>query len=344
MANGTKICLILYNILFDGPDPNAEGFDSQADSRADVGDIRKLLREKGFETRTLGLRQINSKIIAKIEEINPDFIFNLCESLNGRSQAEMYVAGVLELLKIPYTGSPPLALGLGLNKMKTKQILYSKGLPTPKFVIAMPDEPFSLNALTPPYIVKPVREDGSAGISKDSVVNDLDLAMEKVVYIHQTLNQPAMIEEFIDGREFNVTVLDGEKEKLVAINEIDFSKLPKGEIRILSYESKWNPKSPLYTGTPLICPAEVESHLKAKIEKVAINVFKEIGCRDYARVDIRVSDKGRIYVLEVNPNPDIGIDSELSKSLLALGISCADWVERVANFALKRGSKEMFSR
>lgn len=334
-----KICLIVYNYVSNGLDPDAEGKETGADFRTDVKDIRKALKERGCEVKTLGLGRISSKMIGKIEDANPDFIFNLCEGLRDRSQTEMYVAGVFELLKIPYTGSPPLALGLGLNKMKTKQIFYSKGIPTPKFVVALPNEPFSLNSLTPPYIVKPVREDGSAGISIDSVVNEPDLAMEKVNYIHQTRSQPALIEEFIDGREFSVAVLGDEGEKVVVIGEVDFSQLPKGAVRILSYEAKWNLKSPLYIGTPITYPTDVGPHLKAKVDKIAVSVFDAIGCRDYARIDMRISDRGRIYVLEINPNPDISVDSGMGKAAKAIGMEYLDLIEKISGLALARAKK-----
>ncbi|MDI6821132.1 MAG: ATP-grasp domain-containing protein [Patescibacteria group bacterium] len=337
--NNNKICLILYNVLLDDVEPDDS--DSVAMERTEIGAVRKSLKELGYEVRTLGLRRITAKVISQIEEIDPDFIFNLCESLYKRSKAEMYIAGLFELLRIPYTGSPPLALGLALNKKKANQILKSIGIPVPPSVVALPGEDLNFGDLTPPFIVKPLCEDGSAGITSKSVVESYEAVKRLIRDIHENYCQPAIIEEFIDGRELIISLLEEEGvSRVLAVSEIDFSDLPKNEPKIVSYDAKWNKKSPLYHGTKLICPAEIDNVLKNRIEKIAIKVFKEIGCRDYARVDMRISENRRPYVVEVNTNPDIAPESGFENAAIAAGMTYIDFISAIVKNTLKRNSRK----
>ncbi len=338
MTNGEqKICLIVYDVLSDKfiPDDPEPDF-NLAETRADVPAIRKVLKEGGYNVKTLGLRRINSKVISHIESVNPDVIFNLCESLYGESRHEMYVAGLFELLKIPYTGSPPFALGLALNKRKSKQILRSAGLPVPSSVMAISGQSFSLSDLEAPYIIKPVREDASAGISSKSVVNTKEEVEERVKFIHENYRQPALIEEFIPGREINVSVLGGNESKILAIGEIDFSKMPKDEPNIVSYKAKWNPKSAVYVATEPICPAKLDDEIKTKIEKAALKAYVEIGCRDYARIDMRLKEDGKFYILEVNTNPDISPDSGFNRAANVFGMNYGQMICEIVSYALQR--------
>jgi len=347
-----KTILIIYDILSDKPapdDPNAEY--TLADSRSEITAVHDALKEGGYNVKMLGLKRINSKVIAKIEEIDPDAIFNLCESLYDNAKQEMYVAGLYELLKIPYTGSPPFALGLALNKRKTKQILRAAGLPTAASIVVIQGESFSLSNLDAPYIVKPVREDASTGISGKSVINTKEEAVERVKFIHETYHQPALIEEFIAGREINVSIMGPSYDKsaenahiepkVLAVGEVDFSKMPKEEPNIVSYQAKWDPKSPLYEATEPRYPATLDPEIKAKIEKVALRAYQEIGCRDYARVDGRLREDGKFFILEINTNPDISPEAGLDRAAHVAGMTYNQWMCEVASYALARASKKV---
>lgn len=330
--------MIVYDAMDARPTPDDPNSDfALAEARSDIEAIKNALREGGFSVKTMGLRRINAKAIAKIEEIDPDVIFNLCESLYGESRQEMYTAGLFELLKIPYTGSPPFALGLALNKRKSKQILRAAGLPVPSSVLAIPAQSFSLSDLEAPYIIKPVREDASAGISSKSVVKTKEEVDERIKFIHENYRQPALIEEFIPGREINASIMVGPAEpRVLAIGEIDFSKMPKGEPNIVSYRAKWDPKSPLFGGTEPIYPAKIEGELKAKIGRAAVKAYLEIGCRDYARIDMRLRDDGKFYILEVNANPDISPDSGFDRAAKVAGMTYTQWICEIVQDALQR--------
>lgn len=342
MAVGNKTCLIVYDALSDKPTPDdPESTYTVAETRTEVEAVRNALKEGGFVVKTLSLRRVNSKVVNQIEEINPDLIFNLCESLYDESRHEMYVAGLFELLKIPYTGSPPLALGIALNKRKAKQVLRAAGLPVPSSVVAIPGEEISLSGLEPPYIIKPIREDGSTGISSKSVVERKEEVEERIKFIHENYKQPALVEEFIDGREINVSILGNLEPRVLAIGEIDFSKMPKGEPKIVSYQAKWDPKSPLYSATEPVYPAKIEPNLESKIKKIAFRAYREIGCRDYGRIDLRVAKDDKVYILEVNTNPDISVEAGINRAAQVAGMTYSQLINEIAKMALERGVRKI---
>lgn len=338
MKTEGKTCLILYNAANGKPpeESTKDDFDSSLNEREDVKTIRNSLKEIGFNVRTIAFRRITSKVAALFEEIKPDLVFNLCETLYNhphKALTEMYVAGWLELLKCPYTGSPPMALGVSLNKVRCKQILKASGLPVPPSVAVPVGEKPDLESITPPFIVKPVREDGSFGITKDSVAKTAQEAEERVKFIHEKYLQPALVEEFLEGKEFTVVVA-GNPPKALGIGEIDFKNIPSGDPKIRSYEVKWDKKGPLAEAR---FPAEIETALKNRLEKIALKSFQTLGCRDYARVDIRVSENRRPYILEVNPNPDLSPDGEFGSAAKASGITYTELIKTIAENALSRG-------
>lgn len=330
-----KTCLILYNTWGSAASTssttNDKSFESTAESRDDVQIIKKLLKDLGINVRVSGIQRINSRIISQIEEIKPDFVFNLCESLYEKSHMEMYVAGLLELLRIPYTGNPPLALGIALNKMKCKQILKSIGIPVPPSVTVPVGERPNIEDLTPPFIVKPIREDGSAGITKDSVVQTQTNVEERVATIHREYNQSALVEEFIEGTELTVAVV-GNPPRVLGIGEMDFSKIPNGEPKIISYKTKWDSASPLAT----VFPAKLNAPLKSRVEKIALKAFQTIGCRDYVRIDMRVSENRRVYVLEINTNPVVTPESGFEDAAKSSGITYMDFLRELVENTLLR--------
>ena len=335
-SNENTTGLILYDVLLPGKESEEEELDSAAEVRTEVAAVRKTLRELDYKVRTLGLRRITAKIVNQIEEINPDFIFNLCEALYDSNRAEMYLAGLFELLRIPYTGSPPFTLGLAMNKRRTKEVLRSAGIPVPKSIVVGLGEETNLKNLEPPLIIKPLHEDGSAGITSDSVPNKEKDLKDQINYIHKEFNQPALVEEFIEGRELHVSVVGDKNPRVLAVSEIDFSRFPKNEPRILSYEAKWHTKSELYKKSPVICPADIEENLKKRLYRVAIAAFEELGCRDYTRIDTRVDKNNRIFVLEVNANPNIAPEDGFEDAAKVAGMTYVDFIGEIVKNTLKR--------
>jgi len=309
-------------------------FESILNTRSDIKAVKQSLKELGMNVRTLALRKLTSKFTAQLEEIKPDVIFNLCETLYNhkhKALAEMYVAAWLELLKVPYTGAPPLSLVLSLNKMRCKQLCRAAGLPVTPSILVHLGEKVNLEAVTPPFIVKPVREDGSFGITKDSVVKTPKEAEEQIKIIHETYTQAALVEEYIEGREITVTVF-GSPPRVLGMGEIDFSHLPMEEPKIISYSSKWNKDGPL----GMKFPAELETTLKNRLERLSLKAFSTFGCRDYARIDFRISENRRPYLLEINPNPDFSPAEEFGLSAGVANLTYTDLVKEIVVNTLTR--------
>lgn len=329
-----KTCLILYNSWGSAPSSSTnsdKSFESLAETRDDVQIIKKFLKDLGISVRVMGIQRINARVVNQIEEVNPDFVFNLCESLYEKSHMEMYVAGLLELLRIPYTGNPPFALGLALNKLKCKQILKSVGIPVPPSITVPVGEKPNIEDLTPPLIVKPIREDGSAGITKNSVAQTLSDVEQLVAVVHKEYNQSALVEEFIEGVELTVAVV-GNPPRVLGIGEMDFSKIPNGEPKIVSYQTKWDAETPL----DIVFPAKINNTLKNRVEKIAVRAFQAIGCRDYVRIDMRVSENRRVYVLEINTNPVVTPESGFGDAAKSAGISYEDFFRELIENTLSR--------
>ena len=288
-----------------------------------------------MSVETLAINSDLKSAIKKIQNYSPDVIFNFVESVEGNSDYESYVAGIFDLLGIPYTGNSPIALGNCLIKSRTKQILQSHGIRTPKNFFAQIDSiPESSNFfLKYPVILKLAREDASIGISEFSVVHSFDAMKERLEYLFSAFKQEVLIEEYIEGRELNVAILD---DQILPISEIRFDGLPDELPKIVTYEAKWSPGSIYYKHTTPRCPAPLSEPLKQKIEKMAQSAYEALECRDYARVDIRLSQKNVPYVIEVNPNPDISPDAGFVRSAAAAGINYEELLYRLSTFALKR--------
>jgi D-alanine-D-alanine ligase len=308
--------------------------------REEVGAIEESLRDGGFHPYVLAIENFSKDLIQTLLDLSPRFIFNLCEELNGKSEQEMCVAGLLELMGIPYTGSNPFALGLALNKFHVKQILRAGGIPTPRGFVRYPGQKRAIpRGMRFPLLVKPARQDASLGINSNSVCQNAESLEKQIRYIHEVYEQEALVEEYLDGREFNVSVIGDRDPEVLAISEIDFGGLPEGEPRIVSYRAKWDEDSPMYSCTKPMCPADVTRRLENRIKDIAIRSYRCLGCRDYARVDMRTDARGSLFVLEVNPNPDISPKAGFARAARAAGYSYAEIILRIGEAAMERGAK-----
>lgn len=273
-------------------------------------------------------------LVKTLKHRKPNVVINLCEGAYGDSHQEMNIPAILEILRIPYTGSSPLTLGICQNKRLTKEILRANRLPTPKFTIL---ENFSdwKKEIRFPLFVKPSKEDASIGISSKSYVRNEAELKAQVEYIHNRYKQPALVEEYVAGRELNVSILGNENPIVLPISEItfDFSEEPK----IVDFSAKWLKESEQYKKTKPVCPALLPASVKNKIEEIALLAYESLYCRDYARIDIRLKGNHPL-ILEANPNPDIAPDAGFVRSLRVAGISYEQFIEKIIHFALQRGS------
>jgi D-alanine-D-alanine ligase len=299
--------------------------------------LKEVLSGLGYDVEMLNLEIDNIENLAKKDL---DLVFNLCDDgIRYNPLLEPHVSAILDILQIPYTGASFWSLATCLNKANTKKILMFHKIPTPRFrVAANSGNGFKCN-LEFPLIVKPLHEDASIGIRSESVVYGRSALKKRVDKILNDYQQPALVEEYIDGREVNVGIL-GYDDDLIAlpISEIVFRKHKKSP-RVVSYDAKWNQQSADYKSTPPICPANLPDKLAQELVWLAKKAYINLECRDYGRVDFRIDKNGRPYVLEVNPNPDISSDAGLARMANALDWEYKDLVAQIVKSAVKRREK-----
>lgn len=275
----------------------------------------------------------------RLREARPDIVFNLAEGMGGPSR-ESHIPAFCEFWGIPYTGSDPLALGLCLDKARAKESLTHHNIPTPEFqVVDAPDQVDRSTRL--PVIVKPLHEGSSKGITQRSVCADWDEVRREVTRVITRYGEPAIIERFLDGREFTVAVLGNDGDcRVLPIVELDFHSLPVKSRPVYGFEAKWiwdRPEKPLNI---FQCPADCSPELRARIEEIATASFRRLGCRDWARIDMRCDESGEPHVLEVNPLPGVLPDPDANscypKAARAAGLSFDEMIISVLRAAATR--------
>ncbi len=284
--------------------------------------------------------EANEFAFEKFRETRPDIVFNVAECANGVSR-EAQIPAMLDMLRIPYTGSDPLTLTTCLDKSRAKEVLAYNGVPTSKFIYAESIDDLNNFQLSFPVIIKPIAEGSSKGIFNTSFITDMATLRERLVEYIETYNQPFLIEEFLPGREFTVALLgNGNEVEVLPIVEINFNELPKDLIPIYSYEAKWvvdTRDKPLNIFT---CPALLDKSLEEKIKNAALRTFKVLRCKDWSRIDIRLDKNGEPNIIEINPLPGIlpnPIDNScFPKAARANGWNYEEMINRVLNAAIKR--------
>ncbi len=304
---------------------------------AQVADMQKILQQRFEQVECLPFSRDFAKVLRRILQLAPDIILNFVEALAGDPNFEGHIAGAFEILDIEFTGNRALTLGNCLNKLKTKQILRSLGVRTPRhFLARLNGRPAEADVkLKYPLILKLNKEDASIGISENSVVNDFATLQAQLDFLFRTFRQDVLVEECLPGREISAAILG---DRVLPLSEISYTELPGHLPRIVTYEAKWSPHSSYYLGTVPVCPAEVDEPLRALIEKTALAAFNALDCRDYARVDFRLSKQDIPHVIDVNPNPDLSPEAGFIRSASHAGISYEEVLFNLVDFALQRSS------
>ena len=279
-------------------------------------------------------------LVAALERAKPEFIFNLAESYAGKSAMDSNVAALLNMLGHRYTGSSPAGLFLAGDKTLSKKVLQFHGIKTPEFVTMYRGALEWAGDIDFPVIVKPPQEDASIGISSSSAVRDLKELFGRIGALQAEYQSPVLVEQFVDGREFYVGVLGNAKAEALPVIELDFSRFPKDRPRIASWEAKWGDdgegSGAEYDGTESIFPEKLDEELEQRMKDVAVEAFNALRLRDYARIDLRVSEGGEIYVIEVNPNCYLERDSEFARAARKSGIEYDTLVSRIVDLAMAR--------
>ena len=318
--------------------------------------VKEILVSLGHEVQFLPARSDIRQLAAALTKDDSDLIFNLCESLGGVSQHEQHVAALLEVMGKRFTGAPAIGLTLAQDKSLCKKLFYFHGLPYPKFSTMDAGEVEWSDDLSFPLFVKPSNEDASIGIDSKAVVHNIKELMERISYIQTEFKTPALIEEYIEGREIYVGILGNEALPLL---EWDFSKMPDGHPKFASSEAKWDEDS-AYNEAPQIFPTDIPEAVVNRIQEAAVTTFKVLKLRDYGRVDLRlrrtenpkkITKKGaspeldapvisvdgwEFYIIEANPNPYLDRKAEYAMASRKHGLKYAELIEKIVQLAMDR--------
>jgi D-alanine-D-alanine ligase len=294
----------------------------------DFEEIYEALEKLGYEP-SYQVLDGEDKTLTALAKSEADIFFNLVESYAGDDTKEMQVAGYLDLLGRPYTGAGPQGLCLAQDKAIAKKLFAFHGIRTPYFATCYHGELEHSHDIGFPLIVKPVSEDGSLGIDKDAVVESVKDLMQRIHYVQEEFECPALIEEFIEGREIYAGILGNQRPEVLPLVELDLSKLPAGMPKVAGTEVKWDKESEAYKVTKSAPVEDLDEETTRKLQKTAVAAYQILKLRDYGRIDMRLTDKGEVYVIEANPNPWLSSDSEFFMSAKKSGRSYAEMIGEI---------------
>jgi len=332
---------ILYNVPWD---------DDYRYSRASgevlqqVEEIQETLEELDYPVLDLPVTGDVTSLVEKVSGSKLRLAINLCESVDEEPRLAANVAGLMELMGVSLSGSPMMALALTTDKALTKSVLSSAGIPTAPWFIHQPGSKPRIPPHFPfPCILKPIWEDASVGIDAESVVmtraelkRRLDGMEGRQGIDYGRGPVPFMVEQYIEGREFNLSVMALPVPQVLPLAEIVFEGFPEGMPRIMGYRAKWEDESFEYDHTERIVPSKIDPAIVRRMEKIVLDSFRLTGCRDFARVDLRVAEDGTPYVLEVNANPCLHPDAGFQVALGAAGITFPDFMEKMLDHMSRR--------
>jgi D-alanine-D-alanine ligase len=316
--------------------PLPEDFFAECDTMETIGAVRDALSER----HEVLMIEADNNAFEKFRRLRPQIVFNIAEGLFGASR-ESQIPAMLDMLRIPYTGSDPLTLGICLNKARAKEVLSYYGIPTAPFDVIHYTNNIKLGNLEFPLIVKPLWEGSSKGIKNTAVVTNEDEFRKVVTETINLYDEPVIVEKYLPGREFTVAMIgNGENVEVLPIVEMKFDTLPEGVNPIYSYEAKWIWDT---TDKPLEifqCPADISLELKEKIEIICKRTYQVLNCKDWSRIDVRLDGNGEPNILEINPLPGILPKPEdnscFPKSSRTRGMTYNQMINRVLDEAIKR--------
>jgi D-alanine-D-alanine ligase len=304
-------------------------------------EVAEALMAKGHEVYLIGFHDNLRHLLEQLEDFEPELVFNCTESFMGKARYDYGVTALLEMKGYRYTGSPPEALLLARDKATSKKVLAYHSVKVPRFevhanngdAIAPPDD------IDFPLIVKPMHEDASVGISQSSVVTDAANLEERVSFIHRTLSQPAIVEEFVAGRELYVGLIGNRSPQVLPYVEMTFDKVDDPSMRIATYSAKWDLDYRGRWGIKNVFARRIGEKTRDEIDRACHVAFSALGLRDYARFDFRLTKDQEIYLLEVNPNPYIAFGEDMANSAERIGLEYYEFIEHIVQEAVSRYEK-----
>ena len=329
-----RVLVLMHEDLV--PPEQVNGHDLETAAWRTEHNVVSTLKKLGHEVLPLGVKSDLDVIRSAIEGWKPDIAFNLLEEFDGVAVYDQHVVSYLELLHLPYTGCNPRGLMLARDKALTKKVLSFHHIPYPEFI----EVPQGRTVRRPkwlsfPLIVKSVSEEASLGISQASIVEDDDKLSERVAFIHNSVGSGALIERYIEGREFYVGIIGNGHLQVLPVWELIMNKLPDDAKRIATERVKWSRKYQQKYG---ITSREADNLPKGKAEDIqdlAKQVYRALGLSGYARIDMRMADDGQLYVLEANPNPQIAEDEDFADSAKKADYHYKELLQELLNVGLR---------
>lgn len=303
--------------------------------KTDIEAIGDALRELGHEPSTLAVDG-RPQTLTRVRRTDADLFFNLVESYAGDDTKEMHFAAYLDLIEKRYTGAGPHGSFLAMDKSVAKMIMRCHGLHTPDSAVVYKGRVEHAQDIRFPVIVKPAAEDASKGIDATSVVSSIKELFEKIDYVHHEFDSPALLEEYIEGREIYGAILGNHRPEALPLIELDLSKLPDGMPRIAGYEVKFDVTTEAYRKTKSAPAKDLDEEITERIQQTAVSAFRALKLRDYGRIDMRLAEDGRVYVLEANPNPWLDPAAEFAMAAKESGRSYTATIGEIVEAAMKR--------
>jgi len=298
-------------------------------------DVIETLREMGHTVHVLGIHDDLSGIRPSAEQFKPHIIFNLMEAFADVTTFDQNVVSYLELLHLPYTGCNPRGLILARDKALSKKLLAYHRIPVPEFTVIRPGrKPALRKRLTFPLIVKSLFFEASAGISQASVVENAEQLTRRVTFIHEKLGTAAIVEQFIDGRELYVGVVGNERLDVFPAWEMSFDKMPENRWKIATERVKWSTQYQKKHGI-MTDKARLDPTLTDRIQRIAKRSYRALDLSGYARIDVRMDDDDRMYVLEANPNPNLAYGEDFAESAEVSGMPYERLLDRIITLGLR---------
>lgn len=329
-----RVLVLMHEDLV--PPDELNGQDPAAAEWKTEYDVVSTLRKLGHEVRPLGVKSDLGVIRAAVEEWHPHIAFNLLEEFDGVAVYDQNVVSYLELLRVPYTGCNPRGLMLARDKSLSKKLLSFHRIPFPDFAVF----PMGRSVKRPAYldfplIVKSVTEEASLGISQASIVNDEEKLCERVAFIHESVGTGALVEQYIEGRELYVGVMGNGHLRVLPVWELVMDRMPEEAWRIATERVKWSRTYQNKYGIRSGEARNLPDGMEEKIQHLARRVYRALGLSGYARIDLRMDQSGRVYVLEANPNPQISRDEDFAESALKADWTYGDLLQELLNLGLR---------
>lgn len=298
--------------------------------------LYKTLVELGHDVRLLGLYNKIDPLLAEIKDNRPDLVFNFADVFNFNSHLDKNIAALLELLNLPFTGASPDTLMICNNKGINKKIFTYHKISIPLFQTfykGQKTKPWK--RLKMPCVVKPLCEEASRGISQASIVDTTEALLDRIAFIHDSIGDHAIVEEYIEGREFYVSIFGHKRLTTLPLREMSFGSMPKDEPRIATYKAKWDKEYRKKWNIDNIPARNLDPQLERKAQELCKRAYRALNMSSYARFDIRITPEGKIYIIEPNANPSLLPDDEFALAARKAGISYETLIQRFINLALE---------